>query len=70
MKNRKFIFIISVISSSGNSLLPYLEWMSKKFALYLHPGKVQPEHAGVDMQTLHTAGGRRGTDIPTQLCGV
>lgn len=51
----------------GNSILPHLEWLTKKPPLHLHPGKTQPEHSGADLQTLCEAGGRRRADLPAQL---
>lgn len=51
----------------GNSILPYLEWLSEKPPLHLHPGKTQPKHCGAGLQALCATSRRRRPDLPAQL---
>lgn len=61
------LFMVSTPCLTGNSILPHLEWLSKKPPLHLHSGKTQPKHSGTGLQTLCAAGWRRRADLPAQL---
>lgn len=53
--------------ASGNSFLPYLEWVSEKSPLHVHSGEIQPEHSGAGLQTVCAASGGRRADLPAEL---
>lgn len=43
-----------------------MEWRSEKSALYLYPREAEFCHHGDQLQTVCTAGGRRGADLSAQ----
>lgn len=50
------LFMATTPCLPGNSILPYLEWLSKTPPLHLHSGKTQPKHSGAGLQTVCAAG--------------
>lgn len=51
---------------SGDPILSGVEWQSEKSSLYLYPRATEFRHHRDQLQTVCTAGGRRGADLSAQ----